>query len=299
MSVIDEIILNGTAYDIGGSGGEGGGGISSAAAGLLKNILTAGVYTSDQTTNITNLYNLLIAGGGGGGATTYFISQNLTNVTSDYTSASIREGRSLTIHLTANSGYIINTVTVTMGGSDITTTAYNNGTISISSVTGDIVVTATATAGPYEPVYTYEYGSVPAVEDGSYTVYTQPMTTVVANCEEITASSQKLTFTWDSNTFTKMKCYLFLYTDGQYMGRCNTAQVNGEILNPQWSTTDYQNNNIESGFSIVIPPDSRLMFSVSRGDGGESHDGTITSNSTFCVWVAGGAITISAQDYTS
>jgi len=42
-------------------------------------------------------------------------------------------------------GYVVTSVTVTMGGADITSTAYNNGVITIANVTGDILITASAT----------------------------------------------------------------------------------------------------------------------------------------------------------
>ena len=77
--------------------------------------------------------------------TTYSISNNLTNVTSNNSSTSIAEGSSYSATLTANSGFTLETVTVSMGGIDITSTAYSNGSISISSVTGNIVINATAT----------------------------------------------------------------------------------------------------------------------------------------------------------
>ena len=77
--------------------------------------------------------------------TTYSISNNLTNVTSNNSSTSIAEGSSYSATLTANSGFTLETVTVSMNGIDITSTAYSNGSISISSVTGNIVINATAT----------------------------------------------------------------------------------------------------------------------------------------------------------
>lgn len=77
---------------------------------------------------------------------TYAVIQNLTNITSSNTSANVKEGDSFSATLTANSGYELGTVVVTMGGLDITSSAYSNGVISISSVTGNIVITATANA---------------------------------------------------------------------------------------------------------------------------------------------------------
>ena len=73
------------------------------------------------------------------------ITNLLTHVTSSNTSVSVEEGAAYTATLTADTGYTLGTVTITMGGTDITSTAYSNGNISIASVTGDIVITAVAT----------------------------------------------------------------------------------------------------------------------------------------------------------
>ena len=75
--------------------------------------------------------------------TTYGITNNLTNCTNSNTSTSIEENTSYTATISVNSGYKIKTVTITMGGTDITSSVYSNGTITISSVTGDIVITVT------------------------------------------------------------------------------------------------------------------------------------------------------------
>lgn len=83
---------------------------------------------------------------GGGTVTYHTVTNNLTNVTSDNTAASVANGSSYSATLTANAGYTLDTVTVTMGGTDVTSSVYSNGVINISSVTGAIVVTASAIA---------------------------------------------------------------------------------------------------------------------------------------------------------
>ena len=75
------------------------------------------------------------------------ITYNLTGVASSNNATSIQNGNSYTTTLSLTEGYNkIQTVSVTMGGSDITSTAYNSKskTISISNVTGPIVINATA-----------------------------------------------------------------------------------------------------------------------------------------------------------
>lgn len=74
------------------------------------------------------------------------ITYALTNAASSNTASFVNDGGSYTTTLTANSGYALSSVTVTMGGTDITNTAYNanTGLVSIASVTGDVVITAVA-----------------------------------------------------------------------------------------------------------------------------------------------------------
>ena len=83
--------------------------------------------------------------------TTYTITKNLTNCTISNSASSITQNASYSATISANSGYTLGDVTITMGGADITSTAYSNGDISISSVTGNIVITASATAIEVEP----------------------------------------------------------------------------------------------------------------------------------------------------
>ena len=86
------------------------------------------------------------SGGTGPGVLTYTITRNLTNCTSDNTSTNITKGASYTTTITANSGYKLGSITVTMGGSNISSTAVSGTTISISNVTGNIVISCIATA---------------------------------------------------------------------------------------------------------------------------------------------------------
>ena len=75
---------------------------------------------------------------------TYTVTQNLTEVTSDYSVTAVRNGESITVNLTANDGYNLKSITVTMGGTDITSTAVSGSKVTIASVTGDVVITAVA-----------------------------------------------------------------------------------------------------------------------------------------------------------
>lgn len=78
--------------------------------------------------------------------TTYAITTILTGCTISNDAASITEGESYSATLTAADGYTLDgaTVAITMGGTDITASAYSDGVIAIASVTGDIVINAEA-----------------------------------------------------------------------------------------------------------------------------------------------------------
>jgi hypothetical protein len=73
----------------------------------------------------------------------FAVTNTLSNCTTSNAATTAVKGGSYTATITANNGYELDSVTVKMGGVDITSTAYSNGVVTISSVTGDIVITAT------------------------------------------------------------------------------------------------------------------------------------------------------------
>lgn len=107
-----------------------------------------GLYSSDQSENITLLENALNVSNGEGPIDPekvyYSITNNLTNVTNSNANKQVLKNSSYVANLTADVEYSIDSVSVTMGGTDITSTAYSDGVITINSVTGDIVIIANA-----------------------------------------------------------------------------------------------------------------------------------------------------------
>lgn len=81
--------------------------------------------------------------------TSYTVKNTMTNAKTNNTINIVTEGSAYSATITANEGYTLSSVTVTMGGTDITATAWNSSTgmITIQSVTGNIVITAIATEG--------------------------------------------------------------------------------------------------------------------------------------------------------
>ena len=75
----------------------------------------------------------------------YSITNTLTGASNSNGAVSITEGDAYTATISLFDNYENLTVKVTMGGTDVTSSVYSNGSISIAEVTGDIVITATAT----------------------------------------------------------------------------------------------------------------------------------------------------------
>ena len=72
---------------------------------------------------------------------TYSITKNLTKCSINNSANTVSHGSSYSVTITADEGHELQSVTVTMGGSAVNVT---DGVISIASVTGNIVITATA-----------------------------------------------------------------------------------------------------------------------------------------------------------
>ena len=75
--------------------------------------------------------------------TIYTVTNTLTNVITNNDTTKVMSGKEYTATLTVETGYTNMSVTVMMGGNDITSTSYSNGVITITEVTGDILITAT------------------------------------------------------------------------------------------------------------------------------------------------------------
>lgn len=107
---------------------------------------TMTIIISSVTGNIT-IAAIAVEDSSGSETTTYTVTNNLTNCSSSNTSTSVTEGATYSTTITANTGYVIQSITVTMSGNDITSMVTSeDGTISIDDVSGDIVITATAKA---------------------------------------------------------------------------------------------------------------------------------------------------------
>lgn len=84
----------------------------------------------------------------------YSVTNNLTNVTNSNSASSVLEGESYSATLSVSADYNFADVQITMGGTNITSSAYNGESheIYIASVTGNITITASATKIVYYSV---------------------------------------------------------------------------------------------------------------------------------------------------
>lgn len=106
---------------------------------LLTGDLADGTYTIKYEMDdgsVVNVGSLVVSG-----IVYVTVTNNLTNCTSDNSAAQAVKGESYSATITADSGYELSSVDVTMGGNPVTV---SGGVISIAEVTGDIVITAVA-----------------------------------------------------------------------------------------------------------------------------------------------------------
>lgn len=138
----------------------GGSGLTDDEKTLMLSLFDNAVFNDiDMSATLNQLKNLF----NGGEPITYSITYNLTDVTSDNPAEVAKEAFPFTTTLTAADGLSIreDSLSIVMGGEDITDFVYVDGVISISVVTGEIVITAEAK----DPTFLYGLGET--VFDGS------------------------------------------------------------------------------------------------------------------------------------
>lgn len=198
----------------------------------------------------------------------YSITNNLTNVINSNSITSVKENLSYSSTLSPISAYEISSVSITMNGNNITSSCYSNGNINISNVTGNIVITATATQ-TVTPVKTYTItknltgvslsNSTSSVEEGSNysttinvsTGYTLNSVTVTMGGTNITSTaynSSNKTITISSVTGNiVITAAATKPTEYMYYGRLSISEVGGSVI--QYSSIT--ENMIKTGANIT------------------------------------------------
>lgn len=158
-------------------------------------------------------------GGGSSVEGVYFVNNKLTQITTNNNAKNVLEGDSYIATLTPTSGYEISSITIKMGGTDITSSAYTNGNINITNVTGNIIITAIATKIPVKYNITNNLtnatnnnSDTQVNENASYIATISPNQDCVLNDVIVTMGGIDITST--------------VYSDGQI----NITSVTGDIV---------------------------------------------------------------------
>lgn len=225
--------------------------------------------TGESSTDLTSAVQSLVDGYGGG-VTKYNVAYNLaTNLVSSNTASKIAEGNSYSATISStNVDYQINTITVTMGGVNITSTAVNGNEINIASVTGNVSITATAL---FYPAIETETSTLTVNSGGTGTLrvrlHAQPTQTqtVALYSDTLTLSSASLSFTTSNwNTYQSVT-----------------------ITAPSVEETTYAYINLTNSDPMMT--ESTIMVTVKELGYEDLVDTTIPS----------GAHTVTASDFTS
>jgi len=146
--------------------GESGGSVKGVGIETLMS-LTQSEYDSIQAKDPATLYIITDedSGGGGGGLPSYRVTNTLTHVTTTNNTTSVLYGNTYSATLIPDENYFIDSVRITMGGADITSSVYRNGVISIPSITGNIAITAIGDTSLVSLPYLESDGSAYIVTD--------------------------------------------------------------------------------------------------------------------------------------
>ena len=203
-------------------GGESETGLSQEEKNLILTLFEKAAYAEDDAETAYTALSALWAG--------YSITWSGTGYTKSNSATSASAGASFTSTITANAGFTLTNVAVTMGGNTVQG-AWSNGTVTIPNVTGDIVITVTTsqiTVSSISAVYTqsgavYDTDSLDSLKSNLVVTATfMDSTTGVIASEDYTLSG---TLTEGTSTITV-----------SYGGKTTTFNVT--VSEPEWGS-DY------------------------------------------------------------
>ena len=151
----------------------------------------------------------------------YTITNNLTNCINSNSDGTIEENNSYSAILTANNGYTLENITITMGGTDVTSTVYNDGIINVNSVIGDIIITATA----IEQIIDYVGKTVTVTKQFNGSMI--HLTALIKSSEDIQKNSV-VSFEFEGTDVTNM-------TDGSTEGGQIFSDTSGKLNNGKYT----------------------------------------------------------------
>ena len=165
------------------------------------------------------------------------VKYSLTNCTINTSVAYVMKGSSFTATITPNDNTEFQSLTVTMGGSDVTETVVEDKTINITNVTGDVVIIAIAKslflADGYEALdYVYSSGNGDAYIDTDW---------IMTDLKEKIVVGVQLS---ETNPTSKTSAFLGVNADSAFSSIYTAIELGQEDVNKisvGWGT--YQPNN--------------------------------------------------------
>ena len=150
-------------------------GLSQMEKNLIMTLFRAIPFTGD----VHEAFNSLDSIWKGQTPTSFSITKSLTGCSIDNQTSTVSAGEEFIATITENTGYDLDSITVTMGGTNISASAVSNNVISIHSVNGNVVITAVATKANYTPVeYIVQSADGAYIDTGYY-----PKLTDTVECE--------------------------------------------------------------------------------------------------------------------
>ena len=242
---IDNVpVGNGIALPSGGVSGDVVGNVDSAKNIVLSGNLADGTYTVKyemEDGTVIDIGEMVLDSN-----TYYSVSNNLTNCTNGNNATSIVESGSYSATISANEGCELSSITVTMGGTDITSSVVSGGNISIVSVTGNIIITAVAvTENLADPT------SADWLVGSRYSVSAQSINNDAVDTTHITnyiPVKKGDVISFDSTIYFSSNTY------GQFAGNANKEKLLIAKISDGGSYWQYENNVI-----TVLHDDVKFM----------------------------------------
>ncbi len=120
----------------------------------------------------------------------WFITNALTGCVTSNNATSILKNNSYVATITANEGYTLDgaTVSITMGGNDVTNLYYSSGSINIPNVTGDLVITVAAVSNVVSISAVFTQGSAIIYDTDSLDTLRQYLVVTATYSDSTTAT---------------------------------------------------------------------------------------------------------------
>lgn len=223
---------------------------------------------------------------------TYCVMKTLSHCSLSNSTAVVNKDESYSSNIVAESGFALNSVKVVMGGTDITSTAYNSGTgaISIASVTGNIIITASANY----------------IEQTYYSITKNLTNCAISNSASSIVSGASYTATVSANSGYEMNTVTITMggtnvTSSAYnsgTGAISIASVTGDIV-----VTASANSVAPSTYTITKNlTNCTISNNASSVASGGSYSATISANSEYqmdSVTITMGGTNITSTAYNS